>query len=71
MHIFSFSLCSQKYRKTIKDFCTLFLSYSQIWLNIHMDYRHFLATNKKFLRKQAPRPFHPAARLPRIKWILA
>jgi hypothetical protein len=46
LHIFSFSLCSQKYKKTIKDFSTLFLIYRQIWLNIHMDDRHFLATNK-------------------------
>jgi hypothetical protein len=44
MHIFGFSLCSQKYRKTIKDFFTLFLIHSQIWLNIPMNDRHFLAT---------------------------
>jgi hypothetical protein len=71
MHIFGFSLCSQKCRKTIKDFSTSFLIYSQIWLNIPMDDRHFLATNKKSPEKAPRAPFHPAPRLPRIKWTLA
>jgi hypothetical protein len=35
-----FLVCSQKYRKMIK-FCTSYMVYSQIWLNLPMDDRHF------------------------------
>jgi hypothetical protein len=51
-----FSLCSQKYKRMIKDLYFIFLVDSQIWLNLHKDHHHIsyiflwmvatLATNK-------------------------
>ncbi len=44
-------MCSHRYRRLIKYFCTLYLVYNHIWLNLLKDDHHFRLHKKIHLKK--------------------